>query len=202
MTGVAHQDPNRHEAVAQADGPTSSAVKLPAHEVVPAHLLNGGEVVHFAIKPSPWFVLIVSLRWLALAAVIAVLSGMDVVPYAYRWYFYQLAAVVAGARLAWGILEWVSRLYVLTDRRVMRLRGVFNVELFECGLDRLQNTYASFSVPERITRVGTITFQTAAAGGAGPGGTASWRVISRPLEIHEKLRQAIRRTRNRGNNGL
>jgi uncharacterized membrane protein YdbT with pleckstrin-like domain len=111
----------------------------------------------------------------------------------------RLAVVVAGARLAWAILEWVSRLYVLTNHRVMRIRGVFYVELFECALSRLQNTYATFSPLERLSRTGTITFQTAAGG---PGGTASWRIVSRPLEVHEKLREAIRREQNRGKNGL
>lgn len=186
---------------AHAEGPTSGAVGLPVRDAVPAHLLNGGEIVHFAIKPSPWFVVLVSLRWLAVAIVLAVLASRDVMPYGYRWYLYQLAAAVAGARLAWAILEWVSRLYVLTNRRVMRIRGVFNVELFECQLSKLQNTFATFSLPERITRAGTITFQTAAAGGGG-GGTASWRVVSRPLEIHERLREAIRRDQNRFSNSV
>jgi uncharacterized membrane protein YdbT with pleckstrin-like domain len=189
-----------HRLTAHAEGPTSGTVGLPAEAIVPAHLLDGGEIVHFAIRPSPWFVLIVSLRWLAVAILLGVLASRDFLPHAYRWYVYQLAAAVAGARLAWAILEWVSRQYILTNHRVMRIRGVFYVELFECALSRLQNTYATFSVPERLTRTGTITFQTAAAGGIG--GTASWRIVSRPLEVHEKLREAIRREQNRGNNGL
>lgn len=193
--------PNRKggRLFAHAEGPTGGAVGLSVREVVPAHLLDGGEVVHFAVKPSAWFVVIVSLRWLALAVAVAVLARRDLFPHASQWYLYQLAVVLAGARLAWAILEWVSRLYVLTNRRVMRIRGVFNVELFECPLGKLQNTYATFSVPERLTRVGTITFQTAAGP---PGGAASWKIVSRPLEIHEKLREAMRRDRNRGSNGL
>jgi hypothetical protein len=185
---------------AHAEGPTSGAVGLHVRDMVPAHLLDGGEIVHFAIKPSPWFVVLVSLRWLAVAALLVVLASWELFPSGYRWYAYQLGTAISGARLAWAILEWVSRLYVLTNRRVMRIRGVFNVELFECPLGRLQNTYATFSLLERITRTGTITFQTAAAGG-GSGGTASWRIVSRPLEVHEKLREAIRRDANRGNNG-
>lgn len=200
MTVVAEPEKRGTGLAAHAEGPTSGAVGLHVRDMVPAHLLDGGEIVHFAIKPSPWFVLLVSLRWLAVAALLVVLAGWEWFPSGYRWYAYQLATAVAGARLAWAILEWVSRLYVLTNRRVMRIRGVFNVELFECSLGRLQNTYATFSLLERITRVGTITFQTAAAGG--PGGTASWRIVSRPLEVHEKLREAIRRDANRGNNGV
>jgi uncharacterized membrane protein YdbT with pleckstrin-like domain len=100
--------------------------------------------------------------------------------------------------MGWATLEWVSRLYVLTNRRVMRLRGVFNVELFECALSRIQNTYVTLSVGERATRTGTVTFQTA----GGPGAEASWRIVARPLEIHERLREAIGRANRRNGNGL
>ncbi|MFH1418620.1 MAG: PH domain-containing protein [Planctomycetota bacterium] len=201
MTATVQPETEAGTRAAQAESPSTSAVKLPVSELVPAHLLDGGEVVHFAIKPSPWFVVLVSLRWLLVAIVLGLAALQDFFPQQYRGNMYQLAAGVAGVRLAWAILEWVSRLYVLTNKRVMRIRGVFNVELFECALDRLQNTYGTFSLPERLTRVGTISVQTAAAGG-GPGGTASWRIVSRPLEVHEQLRDAIRRARNRGSNGV
>lgn len=201
MTVALEPEKERTDLAAHAEGPTSRAVELHVRDMLPAHLLDGGEIVHFAVKPSPWFVALVSLRWLAVALLLAILASRDLFPSGYRWYAYQFAAAIAGARLAWAILEWVSRLYVLTNRRVMRIRGVFNVELFECALSRLQNTYATFSLPERVTRTGSITFQTA-AGGGGAGGTASWRIISRPLEIHEQLREAIRRDANRSNNGL
>ncbi len=103
-------------------------------------------------------------------------------------------------RLGWATLQWVSRLYVLTNRRVLRLRGVLDVVLFECPLHKIQNTWLTLSLAERLTRVGTITLQTA-GGSATSGGTASWRLISRPLEVHEKLRSAINRAQNRGNDG-
>lgn len=200
MTSVVDPPRNERHRVAQADSPTGSAIEVPVTGVVPAHLLSGDEVVHFAIKPSLWFVVLVSLRWLTIAGLLAFVASRAFFPNEYRLYMYQLAAAIAGVRLLWATLEWVSRLYVLTNRRVMRIRGVFNVELFECALDRIQNTYATFSIWERITRVGTISFQTAAAGEIG--GTASWRVVARPLEVYEKLRNAIRRAQNRGSNGL
>jgi uncharacterized membrane protein YdbT with pleckstrin-like domain len=181
-----------------ADRPSGGAVGLTVPEVVPAHLLGGDEVVHFAIKPSPWFVILVSLRWLGLGILLILAAGLEVVSPQYRWLFYQSGFAVAGARLAWAMLEWVSRLYVLTDRRVMRIRGVFNVDLFECTLERIQNTITALPLTERIVRVGSISFHTA----GGSGGAASWRIVARPLEIHEQLREAIRRAQGRRNNGL
>ncbi len=187
---------------AQADGPSGGVVGLTAQDVLPAHLLDGGEVVHFAIKPSPWFVLFVSARWVAFGLLLTLIACMEVVPASYRRFLFQIAFWITAARMAWGTLEWVSRLYVLTNRRVMRLRGVFNVDLFECALDRIQNTTVLLGLPARIVRVGTITFQTAADGSGDAGGAASWRTVSKPLEVHQALREAIHRVQNRGNDGL
>ncbi|MFQ5429618.1 MAG: PH domain-containing protein [Phycisphaerae bacterium] len=184
----------RRDWVAQAEGPSGHAVGFAAENMVPSHLLDGGEVVHFAIKPSAWFIPLESAWWLGAAALIAALSRTNVVSPPYHGYLVQLAVLLAGLKLGWTTLEWVSRLYVLTNRRVMSIRGVFRVEMFECALDRIQNTFLTLSPGERVCRVGTVTVQTAAA----PTGTGSWRMVSRPLEVHEQLREAITRARNFG----
>jgi hypothetical protein len=180
--------------VAQAEGPTGTAVGLAVKDILPSHLLDGGEVVVFAIKPSAWFVLLVSLRWMAVAIVLASLAGTEVVAPAYSAYVLNVAILVAGARLGWATIEWVSRLYVLTNRRVMSIRGVSKVEMFACHLDRIQNTYLTLSVTERLARVGTVIFQT----DVDQGETGSWQCVARPLEVEEKLREAIRRMSHRG----
>lgn len=186
---------------AQAEGTPGTAMPLVLEDVLPANLLDGGEIVEFAIKPSLWYVPIMSVRWLAFAAVLAILAWANLVNFSYESYLYRAAILIAGARLAWGCLEWSSHLYVLTNRRVMRLHGVFRVELFECGLHRIQNTYLTLSFLERLMRIGTVTMQTAAATDGGSG-TVSWRCVARPLEVHHRLREAILRAQNRGNHVL
>ncbi len=196
MTPLDPPDRRHREAAAQAEGHGGAAIGLPAREIVPAHLLDGGEIVHFAIKPSPWYVVLVSLRWMATGVLLAILGSAEFVPVGYRWYLYQAAVWVVAARLVWATLEWVSRLYVLTNRRVMRLRGVFTVDFFECSLERIQNTGIVLTLPERLVRAGSISFQTAS------GQSASWRTVPRPLELHEQLLKAIQKAQNRGNHGV
>ena len=99
------------------------------------------------------------------------------------------------ARLSWAVLEWVSRLYVLTNRRVMRIRGVFNVEMFECPLDRIQNTEVQLSITERLVRVGTVMIET-----AGTWGQASWKA-TRGVRLHAPLEWLTGRYRPRSNGG-
>jgi uncharacterized membrane protein YdbT with pleckstrin-like domain len=123
--------------------------------------------------------------------ILVALVGETSVVQSYQWILFQAGFWLTAGRLAWATLEWVSRLYVLTNRRVMRIRGVFNVDLFECSLDRIENTSTSLTLGERLVRVGTVSFETA-------GGGASWRMVPRALELHERLREAMGRAKNRG----
>jgi len=164
--------------------------------IVPARLLDEGETVILAIKPSLWFVLFSSARVVGLMVLV-----MGLTPYfagkfdgegIWRSIMYW-AGVLAALRLAYAFLEWMSRLYVLTDRRVMRIKGVFNVDVFECHLTRIQNTFLTLALHERVFRLGSIQFATAGTGAI----EAAWLNINDPLKIHETVRQAIDRARKR-----
>jgi len=169
---------------------------ISAADLVPVHLLDGGEVVLFAIKPSLWFILFASVRWLVVLGAVVLLA-----PYL-SWLagrpsvalIDKTAVVLAAARVGFAILEWASRLYILTNRRVMRIRGVFNVNLFECSLLKIENTDVTLSWFERLFGLGTVSFATA---GTGPYQT-SWACVAHPLEVHEQVRAAINRARGLG----
>ena len=192
---VENPQKEKRGVVAHAEGQTA-LLSTPA--IVPAHLLDGGEIIILAIKPSAWYVLLTSGRWIGLGLFLAIMAYNRYLPLGTnsRWCLWQLGFWMTCGRLAWATLDWVSRLYVLTDRRIMRIRGVFSVEMFECALDRIQNTYVTLAVGERLTRTGTISLQT-----AGTLAGASWRTVARPLEVHEKLREAINRAMRRNGNG-
>jgi hypothetical protein len=184
---------------AQAEGSTGTAVRFGAAEVVPAHLLDGGEIVHFAIKPSAWFILLDSSRWLAASLAVAVLAATEVISSGYQLLALRAAVLLAAVGLGWATLEWVSRLYVLTNRRVMSIRGVVRVEMFECFLRRIHDARLAVSPPQRLFRVGTVLIRVGMESGAAP--SASWRHVARPADVHQKLCDAISRARNRGDNG-
>lgn len=192
---VSQTRPRRDGLAVHADAPLQGQA-LPLGAVAAANqLLDGGEVVIFALKPSLWFIPLVSGRWIA--AMVLVIAAVRLAPWSQSALpLMQLAIAAVIVRMAWATMQWSTRLYVLTNRRVMRVRGVFNVELFECALTQIQNTWLSLSLPERIVRIGTIHVSTAA-----DGGNAAWRMLPRPREIHEQLCDAIRKTRNR-NHGV
>lgn len=169
-------------------------------DLVPAQLLDGGEVVILAIKPSLWFILFNSFRWIGLLALLVA----GVLWFSPPWYWLEPKMLIQGAiglgllRLVIASLQWVSRLYVLTNRRLMRIRGVLNVDIFECRLTKVQNTFMRLSWYERLLRLGTIDITTAGTGMV----EARWANVPRPLEVHDSLRRAISAAKNSGRNGL
>ena len=189
---------NTNEAIqAQAHGQAAAYI---AGQIVPAHLLGGGEIVVLTIKPSLWYILFASARWLLFTGLILLLAlklpswcESYALPLS-KAALVKMALAVATARLAAAVLQWACRLYVLTDHRIMRIRGVFNIDMFECPLVKVQNTFMTLSIYERIVRLGSIHFATAGTGRV----EATWHNIARPLEVHEQVRQAIGKAQQQG----
>ena len=192
----------RLEPIPQSD-PVEPALGLPverAGAILPADLLQGGEVIILLLKPSLLYIVLGCLGTLALiAGTAALLIGLRQVGAG----TFSTSEVFAGAlllitiRIVWQTLEWFSRTYVLTNRRIIRIRGVIRVQIFEASLPQLQHTELVFSLRERLFRLGTIAFAT--AGSAFP--EAYWLMISRPLAIHRRIVQEIHRTEGDPSNG-
>ncbi len=163
--------------------------------LLPVGLLQPDELVILFLKPSAWFVVLGSLRSLiAIGAVVALLLwfvGLGWLPPEARREIILFAAGCAAVRLVWQFLEWLSRVYVLTDRRVVRVRGVLRINVFESALRHIQHTSTTFSVRERAVGLGSIHFATAGTGMA----EASWEMIARPMEVHQTVVKALERYR-------
>ncbi len=151
-------------------------------------VLDGGEIVLFALKPSMWYLVLVSARWLAGAAVIILLAPLLFqARSAAVEILTQAALLVTAVRLILALLQWSSRLYVLTNRRVMCYRGLMHVSVFESPLVHIRNTYVNASPVERICKVGSIGFSLQ----DGKQVDVWWEQISDPHAIHERIRSAI-----------
>ncbi len=182
-------DLDRHaEASPNAAGDLSSSMLLPTE------LLDPGEVVILMLKPSVWYILLAPLRGLVLIVLgtIGLLWLDDLMPLPIsRQDILLLGVGLFGIRVFWQFLQWLSRVYVLTDQRIIRVKGVFHVHVFETALKQLQHTQLSFLVRERLWGLGTISFFTAGTDWA----EAQWQMVSRPLELHQKIIQTMNRYR-------
>jgi len=162
---------------------------------LPQQLLNDGEVVILAVKPSVWFVLLSA--WPAIAVATGVMAlGYVALPMIETQITYSrpvLAMLCASAvliQLFLSCCQWTGRLYVLTNVRVLRIRGVFRVDVFQCPLIKIRQATLTAVRLERLCGVGTIVFDAETASDE-----PCWLHIARPAEVNDKLQDALRRAR-------
>jgi hypothetical protein len=185
------QDVHASEAgAATADAPPRSRASLAA--LLTGHILNDGELVLFILKPSWAFIPLSSIRFLAGIAIGMIAARVFAESLPYRTTVYtELGLLLAAARLMWAAMQWMGRYYILTDMRIVRLSGVFTVEIYDCPLRKVGRTRLVYTLKERILRTGTIEifpFDDYPIG--------SWPMVPRPVEVHEQVVAAVNRARH------
>lgn len=187
--------PRNHElparmAATMTDSPTG-ARDLPAQSwtELPGGVVDGGEIILLAIKPSMWRPAVASCVWVAAACMGAALiawfeqplPGLSVTASA------QATMLVGAAPLTLAILRWIATWYVLTNRRVLTVEGLRSPNIRACLLVDLRNTYLHAEPAERLLGLGTITLVSNRPGDR----PQVWRTLSRPGEVHARIRRAI-----------
>lgn len=169
-------------------------VALRAAAMLPAQLLQPGEIIVLLLKPHPLYIVLAPLQTLVMMLIVTVI-GVAIARSAQEYDTAQNITLIGGllifARLFWQFLEWLSRVYVLTDQRVVTLGGVLRVRVFEAPLNNLTHNELLFSLRERFFALGTLAFYTAGSGLA----EAYWVMVARPLEVHAKVVETLERYR-------
>ncbi len=166
-----------------------------AEAALPAELLADGEVILLAVKPSRWFVALVSWPVLLLAAVAVAVAHLANTAFGATMDVETIALAclaVAGARLAVAAFQWAGRLYVLTDRRVIRLRGLLRADLGDRHLRDIQAVHRAATQPERLLGVGSLLFE---CSDAAPLGEAHWTHLADPESVARAIEEARAKAR-------
>ncbi len=170
--------------IASADADASRAMDI----------LDGDEIIQLSIKPSLWYVPLASANMVAAMSMIAAVAAavgtsLDWSPMVLL--VFQLAVVCAVVRVAYASLQWASRLYLLTNRRVMIFRGVLSVSVTQLRLDRIAEADLCPEWYERPIGLGTVRLKPLSEAEE----SLNWTYLARPGEVHEVLVRAIRRSR-------
>ena len=168
------------------------SLSLAATSAVARERLEDGEIVILAVRPSGWFVVLMSWPLLVGVAAVAAISlvartwpGYDV-----DGHMVTLVCVgVAALRVAISCLQWQSRLYILTDRRVMRIKGVFREDCYQCPLRNIREIHLSATLPDRIVAVASLIFHRA---DDKPVQDVDWLCLANPQEVRQAVREAMR----------
>jgi len=89
------------------------------------------------------------------------------------------------------VLRWVPTWHLLTNRRIMDIQGVRTPRVSSLFLTDIAELDASASPPERVVSVGSIAF----ASEQMPQATRVWRSIPDHLDVHQRIRRAVREAR-------
>jgi len=176
--------------------PLADSANPPAQIDVAAaeELLDGGEVILLATRPSGWFVPLTSAPVLTMALLVAAATTMvhKTFEISLPWQsIFFVCGAVGSIRVALACVEWVGRLYILTTRRVLRVQGVIRAEIEDCPLSKIAATTLTASAAERPLGVGSLFFQDDQGRPLEP----SWTCLARPAEVHQAVQDAIRRAR-------
>jgi hypothetical protein len=174
--------------------PATTAAVTPLGAMLVRHILRDGEIVLLALKPSFWFIFISSLRFMAMVSILALGAIAWEGRHNREWFYIEAAIFLLAGRIMWAVLQWMGRLYVLTDLRVIRLSGVLKLEIFDCALRKIARTQVTASTKERFCRTGSI--EIIPADETCPLGV--WQTITRPLEVNELIVSTINKAKQHG----
>jgi hypothetical protein len=140
--------------------------------------LGPGEAVLLRLHPH-WIYILLDRPGVLLASLAAGGGGW--------WLGHAWAAGLPVLWLGWQWLERASRVYVLTDRRVVMIAGVLRQAVVDAPLSSVRQVSVFRSIPERLLDLGTVAFATAGTAGQ----DLVWRVIDRPTERLRLARETL-----------
>jgi dephospho-CoA kinase len=156
-------------------------------------------------RPSVWWIIFHRWKWLVFPPAILVASHfayraatgspppLNVSVFGTKWLVSLpvVALIWALVVLEYQVLAWLSRLYVLTERRIFAVAGVIARDAGEVPLANIQHDVVTQNTWERLLNLGTVGVAT--AGGDGP--VLRWLSVPNPDRVLSALRGAIDRMR-------
>lgn len=182
----------------------SGATTVPVAEATPSslvvlltrHILQDGELVILILKPSYWFILLQSLRFIAATLIVMIAAQVyreNLAPHT-PFYVAWTGGILIAGRLMAAILQWMARFYILTNLRIIRLQGVLAVDIFDCALRQVARVRRVTTLRERILGLGSI--EIIPLDEEVPIGL--WQTIAHPREVHQEIVKAMNRAKQGG----
>ncbi len=176
-------------SAAATEAPPRTADVRTAWTTLPGGVVDGGEIVILAIKPSMWRLLFDCAPWLVMCVALAgVMTGLRTpLPGLSLTGSAQVMLLIGFTRIAFSIVRWIPSWYVLTNRRIIAVRGVRAPRIRACPLIDVCDTFLHATTPERMAGLGTITFKLDRSDEP----SQVWQSIQQPDEVYAKVRQTI-----------
>lgn len=188
-----------HDHSPSETGELDNGMEDPALPLPITQLLEPGEIVVLLLKPSPWYILLEAMPMLlgiGLVAAILVVMGthgdMGLGPY--RRDIIIAAVGLGGMRLFWQLLDWLYTVYLLTDRRLVKIRGVLRLRQYERPIEEVVSAELIATFRERALGLSSLTFTLEPEDRHY---VHAWRSVARPTEVHRIIMDTLRRYRRK-----
>lgn len=181
--------PPRIEALHPTDSGVVDSVQDHAHESA-LIALDPGEMIILAVRPH-WRMLAVDLAPPVVALGLIGAAWVGVVPFSTAAPLRATLVILAVAAIivaALAVLEFRFRLYVLTDRRVVRRSGAMRLREREVALTAVERVECHPSRTQQgpTVRVGAVHF-------CADAGVLAWEYVPDPASVARQASEAVRR---------
>jgi hypothetical protein len=156
------------------------------------HILRDGEAVLLVLKPSLWYIVLTSVGFAAAVLILMIAAITLGEGHVHSMYYIEAAVFLIAGRVMWAVLQWMARLYILTDLRIVRLSGVFTVDIFDCPLRKVARTRRFATTREKLLGLGCVEIQPQDQS-CTPG---IWQTVRHPQAVHDQIVAAISRAQN------
>ncbi len=154
-------------------------------------ILMENEIVLLVVRPSTWLIVVSSFRFCVIVGLIGIALNKShwISSLTQRESLLGVAVALVMVRLVWALMAWTSHMYLLTNYRIVSLRGVQHMQVFQASLRKITRATLFQRWFEKILGLGTIGFSCAEE--IDP--ASLWLMISRPKEVHAQITEALRR---------
>jgi hypothetical protein len=165
-------------------------------DALPAQLLSDGEEILLATRPSAWSIVLSCWPWVvlgggsvALLLLVTRLTGMDA-DGRHRPLVAALLIVVL-IRLVLASIAWAGKLYLVTNLRLLTVRGLSQPEVHGVPLVHLRDVSLCISPGERVLGVGSLLIESVS--GEELLRESIWQHLSNPQGIKTLIEDAAAR---------
>lgn len=169
--------------------PSSATAAWDVAAFLPDAFLEGGETVLLIVKPSPLSIALGALPQLAVIAGLFVFSDR-LLPSLSSGDRTLGALALAGIILTWHLLDWLGKTFVLTDRRAVRLFGVFRPgQIRQLRLKEIARVAPHRHLFQQVCALGSLRLDPTDA----RQGALEWEDLAHPQEVAQLVDDAVKR---------
>lgn len=151
-------------------------------------LLGENEAVVFKTRQH-WMVILGSVLVNGLAMLLIIVGALAFVPATGGLSSLALLLIIPfGGKLILDIANWWNEVYVVTNRRVIQLEGIFNKHSIDSSLEKVNDVVLDQSVLGRLLDYGTVEILTASEAGRNTFHRVAQPVVFKTTMLNQKAK--------------